>query len=282
MGLLAQGVSPMEGWVACGECGTRYDTATFGFCPRCGSVRRSGVLPAASSAPGARAPRASSPVHQRRLQAGGAILLLVGVIALALAAYSLGPGLADVEQGVGALLSSQPDNVPGGTLALQTLLDGQPVAANVTLIAGGMVVGHAGTDLTGWSNTSLGSHGAVHVTVRAANRTLERNVLVVDGTTVALRLDVATDPADDPAWHGLGSALQAGLGLLAALALLLAAGGLAALLRRLRWLALLGPVPSLALALLVATGGGSLGAWAIIGTLAAAFALVVVGRSAFR
>ena len=266
----------MDGWVACGECTTRYDAATFTFCPRCGSTR---ATPVKQQMAAAAANPARGAHHPRRLQAGGAILLVLGLAGCLLAGITLGPAFHDVEKTVGSLLSGQAENLPGGTLELHTLRGGQPIAANITVFAGGTVVDHATSDAAGNATLALGMHGAATIRIEAAGLNATRNVLVLQDSGWPLTIDLQDAP--DDAWHGLSDALRAGLWFLAAAAFLLAFGGLAAVLRRLRWMAYLGPIPALALALFAATGI-SLGGWALAATLGGGYILVILGRGAFR
>ncbi|MEK6985603.1 MAG: hypothetical protein AABX89_04390 [Candidatus Thermoplasmatota archaeon] len=265
----------VQGWVACGECSTRYDSATFTFCPRCGSVRSTAIATTLGAVP----QRPPAPLD-RRLQLGGALLLALGLLAGSLAGYALGPGFSDVEASVGDLLLSQPGAIPGGTLSLRTLVDGVPTPANLTLLTGGLPFANLTSDGSGWANVTLGSNGAVEVRAEAANRTVVRRILVLEGTSASLVLDLARDPTDAP-WHGLSLALNTGLGALAVAAALLAFGGIAALARRLRWLAYLGPLPALALGLFLALGAG-VGGLAVAAMLGVAYGLVITGRSGFR
>lgn len=265
----------VQGWVACGECSTRYDSATFTFCPRCGSVRSTAVAATVGATP----QRGPAPLD-RRLQLGGALLLALGLLAGGLAGYALGPGYDGVEASVGDLLLSQPGAVPGGSLSIRTLVDGVPTPSNVTLLDGGLPFANLTSDAAGWANVTLGSHGAVEVHAVGANHTLVRRILVLEGTSDSIVLDLARDPTTAP-WQGLSLALTTGLGAFAVAATLLALGGVAALLRRLRWLAYLGPIPALGLGLFLAVGAG-IGGLAIAAMLGVAYGFVIAGRAGFR
>lgn len=271
----------MQGWVACGECGTRYDSATFTFCPRCGSTRSSPAGAAGSAAPSGPATAAASP-HARRLQAAGVVLLLLGLLAAGLAGYALGPGYAELEATSGALVATQSEGIPGGIVHVLILRDGEPAAANLTFEAMGRTVATAATDGAGRANLTLGSHPAGLLIVAAGGQNLTRNLFVLEGGVLDVRVDVARDAAHDPTWLGLDLVLQVGLWTFLALGALLALAGTAALLRRARWMAYLGPVPALALTLFAASGGLSLGVWAIAATLGGAYAIILASRSAFR
>jgi hypothetical protein len=282
----------MQGWVACTECGTRYDSATFGFCPRCGSLRSiaatsspSPGTPATAQTPGRTLSAAGGRGRAgdaRRLQAGGAILLAIGLLGLFFVGLALGPAHAETASALGETLASQPENLPGGNLTVLVTADGVPVVANLTLTAGGTVVQQARTDANGTARLALGAHGAAHLAVTAGNRTATRNLAIPQTSAQTLRLDLVRDPAASDEWIGFSGFLATILWTAAALLGLLAAGGLAALLRRLRWLAYLGPAPALALFLLGGSLALSMGGLAMLVGLGLGYSLVVSGRSAFR
>jgi hypothetical protein len=275
-------------FVQCAECGNRFDAGLTGFCTRCGATAPPPGAPGASPA----GPAGWQPLRRdglrRRVQVGGILLAAWGaLLAVACLAFALLPT---------GVLAGQLDSVvddlgdaalPGGALHVQVLDNGTALAgATVELrTPTGHQLSSNRTDAHGWANATLGEHAAANLTVRAGGHVLERRVLVRDNDTLEARLDVARDPAAGTARLGvdrLVDLLRIGAVVLGAAALLLLAGGVAAVAVRWPVLAIAGPVPVLALTVLLAVATLSVGMFVILVLQAVGLALVVSGRPAFR
>lgn len=272
----------------CAECGNRFDAALTGFCPRCGATARAPAPGSPASAPvPAPGPARRDPLR-RRVQVGGILLAAWGaLLAIACLAFALLPTpvlSAQLDVVVGDLGDTP---LPGGALHVQVLDNGTPApGAEVELRSpGGAVVYRNQTSEAGWANATLGDHAAVNLTVRAGGRTLERRALVRENDTLEARLDVARDPAAQEGRLGLDrliALLRVGAWVLGTGALLLLAGGVAAVAVRWPALAIAGPLPVLALTLLLAVATLSVGMFVVLALQAVGLALVVAGRPAFR
>lgn len=270
----------------CVECGNRFDANQMGFCSRCGATAPAPGAPGAAPA-GFAAPLPRRDPMRRRAQVGGILLTTLGALLLAsclgffiLASTVLGDAL-------GQVVASQGDApIRGGTLQVH-VLDNGTAAANATV----EMRSPAGTrfysnqTIGGWANVTLGGHAAANLTVTSRGHTLTRRALVLEGDTQVLTLDVAKDPAQDASWVGmerLVSFVRVAVAVVAIAALAMLVGGIAAV--TLRWLplAIAGPVPALALSLLLVVATLNVGMLVILLLQAVGLALVVSSRPAFR
>lgn len=158
--------------------------------------------------------------------------MVMGAVAAFAFLFSTFLPAAQVEQNIG-LLADQ----PGGELHIQILDAGAPLAnvtINVTALSGQAIL-NATTDDAGWANVTLDDHAAVNLTFTYQGQTWQRSVLALDMQEVAV--DVATDPQSVDRWIGIDSLLAATRvlsGVFACMALLVVAGGVAALRLRAR------------------------------------------------
>jgi hypothetical protein len=269
-----------EAWAQCAECGTRYETRATGFCPRCGSTQRRADAP---GQPAATAPARRDPAR-RRVQVGGLLLAVFGFLIVAGSGTVLWKA-GEIDDQLQQTLARERLEVPGGELRLRVLADGVPTQANVTLSRfWGPAFSNRTTDAQGALNLTLGDNGAFNLTVRAAGREVTRPVLVLSGLTEEAAVDVVRDPATGP-WIGLEPLVRLtrilmGAILASAAAMLLA--GVCAMAVRLYPLAVAGPVPILAITLIVTVASLSVGLLVLLAILATALGLIVSGRAAFR
>jgi hypothetical protein len=257
--------------VACAECGNRYE-ASLGFCPRCGGTARGET---------ANTPASPRNPARMRLQLGGLLLLLVGLLFLAgPLAILADPSPTERQMHDWWTAAQEGGQLQGGDVALVLMRDGNPVAgANVTVTAGNRTLATGQTDQAGHFNASLGPFVAVTLHVDGAFR---RDALsIVPGAATTVRLDVAIDPAESEAVTGIEGFVTGVVVTILLLSLLLALGGLSALLVRWRGLALAGPLPTLAVVLLGTLIFLNAGTLALLAILAVPYALVVSGRAAF-
>lgn len=272
--------------VQCPECGNRYDAVLGGFCPRCGAVAPAPGAPGSAPAVPSRATLRGDPVR-RRVQVGGMLLAtwgaLMAIACLGFAALPQGTLVGTLDQVIDNFGDS---GLPGGALHVQVLDNGTAVRnATVELrTPAGQMLETRATGAGGWANTTLGEHWAVNLTVRADGHALERRAVVRANDTLELHLDVARGP---PAAARLGTDRLASLvrvtaGVLGGAAVLLLAGGIAALVVRWPALAIAGPIPVLGFVLLLAVASLSVGVLVVLLLQGIGLALVVSGRSAFR
>lgn len=211
--------------VTCKECGTRYDSG-HGFCPHCGSTVRGSTLPAAVAVAQRRDP------GRRRVQASGALLLIVGSLFLVSSLIGLAVPMGEVAQQFVEPMADQ----PGGTLVLQAPQDAS-FDAVVTTQAGdeiANVTGHAGP-----LNVSSPDHASLRVVARwQANGTAgsmgfgaEFDAIVLAGDRLAIALDEPQD-GDVLVSPTLRKIVQVGRVVFIAVAATLLGGGLCALLLR--------------------------------------------------
>lgn len=270
----------MVRWVSCAECAARYDTQATLFCPRCGSTLR-------GRADAELAPLARDDPRRRRVQMGGAILLLVGLAIGLLVATQLlwGPTLVDAVERQIASRGDQP--IAAGDLHVQILRAGAPAVGHpvTVLLPSGAPYLRGNTTAGGWFNASLGRQAAVTVTVQDANRTFERRAFVPWSVLEEVRLDLERDPDAVPTRIGLQE--LEGLtpilyGTLLAGAALTTLGGGAALGLRGPTLAVAAPIPIAVATLLWFLFTYEPGMLALLGLQVVAIWMVASGRSSFR
>lgn len=253
--------------MACGECGTRYDSDQNAFCPRCGSTAKGQVLPAAVAVA-----RRHDPAR-RRVQASGALLLIVGGLFLVSALASLALSGGDLPPEFAALVQDQ----PGGTVRL--------VAPNGTAYSA-VVSTLDGAELQRFGNQSgpleipLGDRSTVVLAIAREDGTVNVTAVAMAGDTLQVNVLDARD-GDLLASRQLHTINRVATALAIVFTGLLLTGGLAAVL--LRWFPLAATGASLGvllafLALAFFTWAGLL--FAIPFGFAAAF--VFRGRRFFR
>ena len=206
--------------MTCAECGTRYDSDQNAFCPRCGSTAKGQAVPAALQVAQRNDP------GRRRVQASGALLLIIGLLFLASAIGTAVLSRDEVSADYAKVLANQ----DGGTLVVAP---GAAASFDVVVTTmGGAPLGNA-TGATAPATFDLRDHAGVRVQVRAdGGAPVNATAIVLAGE----RLEVAaTDVRDGDVLASRSvrgiSASAVGLGI--AFALVIAAGGLCALL--LRW-----------------------------------------------
>ena len=233
--------------VTCKECGTRYDT-TQGFCTHCGSTARGPVTPAAVAVAQRRDP------GRRRVQASGALLLIVGLLFLVSSLIGLAVPLGEVAQQFVEPMADQ----PGGTLVLDpdengtfdavvTTRDGEELA-NVTGQAAPL-------------NVSSPDHATLHVvatwrpnmTAGSMGFTTEFDAIILGGDTLRVGADQVKD-GDVVVSPTLRTIVQVGRVVFIGVAVVLVGGGLCALLLRLWPLAVLAALVGMLLAAIVLLG----------------------------
>jgi len=264
-------------WVACADCGTAYDAAQITFCPRCGATA---VRPRTPSAANPAGTSRRDPARMR-LQLGGIVLLVIGLLATANSGYLLlAPGLA--QETVYKVAAAQ-TNVTGGTVALHLTDAGRAVAGARVWAVGedGRTLLNGTTDADGRLSATLKGAPAGQLHVAAGNLTWTRRVVAFQGSTLDVALDTR-DPVDSPEALGVSQYVTTVLVASTGLSLLLALGGLAAVLVRWRGLALGGPLPMVALAVLFALLFLSVGGLVLLLLLGGPYALILSGRAAFR
>lgn len=263
--------------VECSECGASYDSESHPFCPRCGSTARGTPLPGAVASAARRSP------GRRRVQASGFVLVAVGVLFLVSAAASLLVPAQEAAEPLVDAIATQPGgkvvlafpaagggNGTPGTARFLGLDDAE--LGNATADAGGQVAFDS-------------PQASLRVEARQGAWAWNRTVVAMRGDTVTIRLPSGGDERGADGGLVLGKTLVAAASVaryvLLVSAVLLVAGGAAAL--TLRWFAL------------AATGaltGALFGLLALVGFLAAGllFALpfglcayfILSGRRHFR
>lgn len=267
----------MAEWTVCAECGNRYESPPYSFCPKCGSTARAGP-----SQPGGVRPTARRDPARMRVQLGGIVLLTVAALSLA-STLTL---LANPESAQRVLFDTSMESAggpvgEGGAVHVRLVQDGAPVAgANVTYAGANGTFLAGRTDAGGWHNATLGTRWAAVVNVTWMDRSWTREVLAPGGVVTQLQVDAA-EPARVARVVGGESLWQAGLATATVLAGLMALGGLAAVLVRWRGLALAGPLPVLALLVLLLAASPQ-GGLLLAALVAVPYVLVATGGSAFR
>lgn len=271
----------VEERVECAECGERYDSNEFTFCPRCGGTR-AGAPAAAGVARGVDAGR-----RRRKVQSGGLILTIMGsVAAIAFLATVFFPA-AQLEAVVPVLADQ-----PGGELSVLVVDAGAPVANATVLVAAydGTPLFNATTGADGLANFTLADNAAANVTVQYDGASWLRHVVVLEGGSETLEVDTS-GPAEDTRWQGLDRlmlALRIFAGAMAVMALLVVAGGVAAMRLRFRHFATAGAFVGLVPTLLMFVM--TLGFWpvpmtllfgSVVALLAVATANIMRGRDLF-
>lgn len=207
--------------MTCAECGTRYDSDRDAFCPRCGSLARGAVVPGA-----VQVARRNDPAR-RRVQASGALLLVVGGLFLVSSLVGLAVPVEEVSQQFVEPMADQ----AGGELVLLPGADRTPFDVTVTTVDGDPVAN--ATAQTDPVTVPLAKHAAVHVVVRQAT---QANATAFDAVVLPgdrLRVQVGEVQSGDVAiGPTLRTTVQVGRYVFIGLALLLAGGGLCALLLR--------------------------------------------------
>ncbi|HUR61570.1 MAG TPA: hypothetical protein VM286_04320 [Candidatus Thermoplasmatota archaeon] len=274
-------------FVQCVECGNRFDAAQMGFCSRCGAVAPAPGTPGALAGASAAPALARRDPLRRRPQVGGILLTTLGALLLAscIGFYVLAGAV--LGEALGQVVASQGDApIRGGTLSIHVLDNGTAAAnATVELRSPAGTLFYSNQTVGGWANATLGDHAAANITVRAGGHILERRALVLEGDAQDLTLDVSRDAAQDAAWIGMDrlvSFVRIAVGVIAAAALALLLGGIAAVMLRWLPLAIAGPIPALALTLLLVVATLNVGMLVIFLLQAVGLALVVSGRRAFR
>lgn len=253
--------------MTCGECGTRYDSDQNAFCPRCGSTAKGAVLPAAVAVAARHDPA------RRRVQASGALLLIVGGLFLVSAVAGILLSGGELPPEFAGLVEDQ----PGGTVRV--------IAANGTTYdltlstLDGRELQRFGNQ-TGPLDIPLGDRSSVVLGIDAGAGLANVTAVAMAGDT--LEVDVASvqdgDLRASPQLHTIN---RVATGLAVAFTGLLLAGGLAAV--TLRWFPL--AAAGAALGVLLAMLAMALFTWA--GLLFAipfgfAAAFIFRGRRFFR
>lgn len=203
--------------VTCKECGTRYDT-THGFCSRCGSTARGPVTPAVLAVAQRRDP------GRRRVQAAGVLLLAVGGLFLTSTLVTLVMSDGDLPpEYIGFF-----DDQAGGMLVL-TAANGTTYDALVSTMDGTPLANASGQ--SGDLGVDLTDHAAVRVQVASGGETHNATVVVFAGDTVRLLVDDLGD-GDVIASDAVGTINRVATGIAVVFTIVLALGGLAALLLR--------------------------------------------------
>jgi hypothetical protein len=279
-------------FAVCAECGNRFDASLGGFCPRCGAIAPPPGAPGAPAAAGtAGAPGAPQPGParrhplRRRVQVGGILLSTWGLLLTVSCLVFLALPTSVLQGQLDTLLDEVRDApLSGGQLHLQVLANGTPTQALVEVhLPGGRLL-WANQTVGGWANVTLGNQGSVNVTVRAGGHVLQRRAVALANDTLEARVDVARDPATAPrlGTERLVLFVRLAGAVVGVGALLLLGGGIAALAVRWPILAIAGPVPVLAITVLLAVATPYAGILVILALQAVGLALVVSGRPAFR
>ena len=229
--------------VVCGQCGTRYDSDQNAFCPRCGSTAKGKVLPAALQVA-----RRNDP-GRRRVQASGALLLIVGVLFLAFALVSFATPTQELTRNFVEPMSDR----PGGELRIEPPADGSAFDVVVTTPAG-LAIANA-TNQTGPVVVASPEHASLVVNVTHAGTTRSFHAIVIEGETLSVAADGPAN-GDVVVSPLLETTAEASRIVFLVLAVLLAGGGLCALMLR-AW----------GLAAAAAIAGALLGAIALLGFL---------------
>jgi len=163
------------------------------------------------------------------VQAGGLVLLVFGGLIAAFTAPALWQG-GQTMQPLGPSFAT----MPGGDVEVRILKDGVP-RENMTVVLlawNGTESARAATSASGWANLSLGAEAVGHVHVVHNGSTWNRTVVALEDTRVQVRIDVGQDALSSDRWPGLeafDTVVRVLAGVIGILALLMAAGGVAAL-----------------------------------------------------
>ncbi len=254
--------------VECAECGNRYDSQVDAFCSRCGSTKTGQTFTASVDV----AQRGGA--VRRRVQAGGVILLVMGLLAMvAYATIAIAPAV--VVDNMEVFLTDQ----QGGEVAVQVLQNGTPVAGTEVRFVhpDGSVLANASTNAQGWANASAAS---AYLLVEVGD--FQQGVVSLPEATTAMEVDLATATGGETV--GLDtvvSAVRGVSGFFAVMSLFVVAGGIAAIRVQGRGLALggagLGMLPALILFVATPTGGVGL----LLLVTGTAFVLIYSGRREF-
>jgi len=236
--------------VECSECRTRYDSEASPFCPRCGSVARGAPLPGALASA-----RRADPAR-RRVQGAGAVLMAIGILFLASAALTLVVPSGDADAQLAEALARQ----PGGKL---TVVFPANASANVTVRSSAGEVLATGNATGGRFVLDAAKAATLHVVATQGGAAWNRTAVVVAGDELTLALPAGGDTGTPPIAVGstVSQAIAAGRWVFLAVAVVLAGGGLCALLLRQWPLAVLGAVVGAILGILALA---AVGAWGLL------------------
>lgn len=206
--------------MTCAECGTRYDSDQNPFCPRCGSVAKGAVVPAA-----VQVARRSDP-GRRRVQASGALLLLVGALFLVSSLVGLAVPVGEVARQFVEPMADQ----PGGELVIVPGVEHTPFDAVVTSVDGKPIAN--ATAQADPVTVPSPDHATMVVNVTQGGAARQFHAVVLTGDRLTVDLDEVGD-GDVVVGSTLATTVQVGRVLFIAIAALLIGGGVAAIL--LRW-----------------------------------------------
>lgn len=226
--------------VPCAQCGVRYDPASNAFCPRCGSTAKGAAVPAALEVAQRRDP------GRRRVQASGALLLVVGVLFLISALVSLAIPVGEMAQTFVAPMADQ----PGGTLTVDAS-DAGPFDVSLRSM-GGTVLANATNQTAPFSFEST-EHATVQYTVVTASGTRNGTAIVFPGDTLRIDPD-APSPALPVVSSTLATTVEVGRYVFLGIAAVLVAGGTSAIALRFYGLAATAAILGALLALIVLAG----------------------------
>lgn len=229
----------MSDLVPCAECGVRYDPASNRFCPRCGSTAKGKAVPAAVEVAQRRDP------GRRRVQASGALLLVIGVLFLVSSAVSLAIPVGEMAKTFVTPMADQ----PGGTLVLEpgSLSSFDVIIRSVA----GEVLANATNQTTPFTFAS-DDHASLRYEVLAGTALRNGTVIVFPGDTV--RIDASQDHALPLVSQTLHTTVTVGRYVFLGIAAVLVAGGASAVALRFYGLAATAAVLGALLALLVLAG----------------------------
>lgn len=202
--------------VDCSECGATYDSEQHPFCPRCGSTSRGAPMPGAVASAARHAP------GRRRVQAAGVVLLAIGLLFLAGAAFSL---FVPVEEAAASMDADDLARFPGGEVRVRFPSDG-----NATVVLSDLD-GNPLANVTGAGPELALQAPEPRVVLNATqgNASWGRELLVLSNDAMVVKLD-------EPGAEGkvlvsplMRSALRTGGYLALAFSVLLIVGGSSAL-----------------------------------------------------
>lgn len=226
--------------VPCAQCGVRYDPASNAFCPRCGSTAKGAAVPAALEVAQRRDP------GRRRVQASGALLLVVGLLFLVSALVSLAIPVGEMAQTFVDPMANQ----PGGTLTVDPAGAG---SFDVTLrsVAGDILAN--ATNQTQPFSFESADHATLRYEVRTAAGARNGTAIVFPGDTLRIAAD-APSPALPLVSSTLATTVEVGRYVFLGIAAVLVAGGASAIALRFYGLAATAAILGALLALIVLAG----------------------------
>lgn len=230
----------MSDLVACAECGVRYAPAANAFCPRCGSTAKGVAVPAALEVATRRDP------GRRRVQASGALLLVVGLLFLVSSAISLAIPVGEMAQTFVEPMADQ----PGGTLVIAP---GAYAPFDVVVRShAGEVLANATNQTQPFTFTSP-EHATLHYEALVGEGPARNGTAIVfPGDTLQVSLDDA--PAFPAVSSTLATTVRVGRYVFLGLSAILLAGGASATALRWHGVAATAAVVGALLALVVLAG----------------------------